>query len=86
MSDFVEDGPPPKYSEAPGPLNDESEPRDGGTREAFLGGMGAVGGVRKTSEDGLEVGREELRLAGIEQRKALWWKNTLVTGMFIASW
>lgn len=22
----------------------------------------------------------------VDQRKALWWKNTLITGLFVASW
>lgn len=29
---------------------------------------------------------EAARLASVEQRKALWWKNTLMTGLFICSW
>lgn len=29
---------------------------------------------------------EAMRLASVEQRKALWWRNTLITGLFICSW
>lgn len=29
---------------------------------------------------------EALRIASVDQRKALWWRNTLVTGLFICSW
>lgn len=25
-------------------------------------------------------------LISVDQRKALWWKNTLITGLFVASW
>ena len=41
--------------------------------------------------DGISADRPE-RDAGtsgmisVDQRKALWWKNTLVTGLFVASW
>jgi hypothetical protein len=58
--------------------------------------------VRTSEEDGeeLDVLRLDLddlperleRDAGtggmisVDQRKALWWKNTLITGLFVASW
>ena len=25
-------------------------------------------------------------MINVDQRKALWWKNTLITGLFVASW
>jgi hypothetical protein len=25
-------------------------------------------------------------MISVDQRKALWWKNTLITGLFVASW
>ena len=83
VSELAEDLPPPKYCEAAGPLDGDAA--EGGTREALLGSVGE-GGPRKTSEDGREAGRGEMLSASIEQRKALWWKNTVVTGSFIASW
>ena len=40
--------------------------------------------------DGADVAgsaeEEALRIASLDQRKALWWKNTLITGLFICSW
>lgn len=40
------------------------------------------------SAEAQEDENESTRLAmtNIDQRKALWWKNTLITGLFIASW
>jgi hypothetical protein len=78
-----DESPPPKYTEAPALMNGDA--LDGRTRQALLGGSSGDG-PRKMSEDGLEPNREDMRLASLEQRKALWWRNTLVTAMFIASW
>ncbi|WVR05461.1 hypothetical protein IAU60_002477 [Kwoniella sp. DSM 27419] len=35
---------------------------------------------------GVEPGHERHRHATVEMKKALWWRNVLVTGMFILSW
>ncbi|WVW82903.1 hypothetical protein I302_104917 [Kwoniella bestiolae CBS 10118] len=35
---------------------------------------------------GVEPGHESHRHATLEMKKALWWKNVVVTGMFILSW
>lgn len=71
------------------PHYDESH-RPGEAGEALLGnGKVYTGndfppeGSRRTSEDVIQSKSE---LASIEQRKALWWRNVIVTGMFIASW
>jgi hypothetical protein len=47
-----------------------------------LDGIGQSTTTRTSGED------ESTRLAmtNIDQRKALWWKNVLITGLFIASW
>lgn len=44
------------------------------------GGGGAGAGTAQSAEE------EALRIASLDQRKALWWKNTLITGLFICSW
>lgn len=38
---------------------------------------------RRTSED---LEQTKNHLASIEQKKALWWRNVIITGMFIVSW
>lgn len=47
-----------------------------------LDGIGQSTTTRTSGED------ESTRLAmtNVDQRKALWWKNVLITGLFIASW
>jgi len=32
------------------------------------------------------IGREQRRLATLEQKKALWWRSTAITALFIMSW
>lgn len=46
----------------------------------FHSERGGMEGEIATGED------EAMRIAGVEQRKALWWRNTLITGLFICSW
>jgi hypothetical protein len=41
---------------------------------------GEEGRARENYDDGA------LHLANLEQRKAIWWKNVIVTGMFVLSW
>ncbi|ORY28288.1 triose-phosphate transporter family-domain-containing protein [Naematelia encephala] len=83
-----EDDDPPLYAEAPRLSHDENE-RDG---DALLGDGGY-----KVSEDGLGLysngharassdGGRVQEAATLQQRKALWWKDVTVTGIFIMSW
>lgn len=44
------------------------------------GDTGADGHGTRSAEE------EAIRIASLDQRKALWWKNTLITGLFICSW
>jgi hypothetical protein len=50
--------------------------------------LDGVGHSTSISAEAQEDDNESTRLAmtNIDQRKALWWKNTLITGLFIASW
>ena len=34
----------------------------------------------------LDIGGDNKQLATVEQKKALWWKNVFITGLFICSW
>jgi hypothetical protein len=43
------------------------------------------GGVRDTDMD-TNGALAVMTTTSVEQRKALWWKNVLITGLFIASW
>lgn len=45
-------------------------------------------GFDRTRERGLGETEEDeaIRIASVDQRKALWWRNTLITGLFICSW
>jgi solute carrier family 35 protein C2 len=58
--------------------------RDGGGEVLFSSGDDSgYGGV--DAEDGGGEGLE-VHLASLEQKKAIWWKNVIVTAMFILSW
>jgi hypothetical protein len=41
-------------------------------------------GMSERQEGGRDRGTGAL--INVDQRKALWWKNTLITGLFVASW
>lgn len=86
VAELHDDLPPPKYSAEPGFAHEDAI--HARTREPLLCVAEEDGRPRKMSEDGLELdpGREEVRGASLAQRKALWWKNTFITAIFIASW
>ncbi|WWD01214.1 hypothetical protein V866_008155 [Kwoniella sp. B9012] len=81
---------PPAYEDSSGPPygkqfkggDDEEEEEEGliYARPRQNQDEGDVGVV------GVEPGHESHRHATLEMKKALWWKNVIITGMFILSW
>ena len=73
---------PPGYDDVRGSLEDQT---------ALLS-IGNGKGYAEEEPDGMErmsaesTGAKARHLASIEQKKALWWRNVIVTGIFIASW
>ena len=87
MSDRHDRPSPPQYSEVPRP--ETTERYDDGAGEALLG-THSVEGSRKTDDDersmSMRSSEQRQAVASLAEKKALWWKNVLITGMFIASW
>lgn len=50
-----------------------------------LDGSAGQGIGMETNRGGSEE-EEALRILNVDQRKAQWWRNTLITGLFICSW
>ena len=67
-------GAPPEY--------EENAPRSG-LLNGKDDGMEEVDYQQRQSGESISSHRQ---VASVEQRKAIWWRNVIITGIFIASW
>lgn len=76
---------PPTYDETHG-RNEADDALLASSGKAYMEDDSHTATPARMSESLEESDREARRLATLEQKKAMWWRNTAVTAMFIASW